>query len=122
MAKVTSKLQITLPKALATQYGIAPGDEIEFSAAGHGIRLTPKKAPQPQLSHAERLRIWEHAKQAMEAHWQRVGCPPAPQADASGNTDRGWTRDELYDRVTRYDDPAPADAQSVKEDGADHES
>ena len=28
MAKVTSKLQVTLPKALADQYGIEPGDEI----------------------------------------------------------------------------------------------
>ena len=30
MAKVTSKLQVTIPKAIAEQYGIKPGDEIEF--------------------------------------------------------------------------------------------
>ncbi|PZP64635.1 MAG: AbrB family transcriptional regulator, partial [Azospira oryzae] len=29
MAKVTSKLQVTLPKALAQRYRIRPGDEIE---------------------------------------------------------------------------------------------
>jgi AbrB family looped-hinge helix DNA binding protein len=30
MSKVTSKLQITIPKALAERYGIHPGDEIDF--------------------------------------------------------------------------------------------
>ncbi len=39
MAKVTSKLQITIPKRLAQQYGIAPGDDVEFVPAGDGIRL-----------------------------------------------------------------------------------
>jgi bifunctional DNA-binding transcriptional regulator/antitoxin component of YhaV-PrlF toxin-antitoxin module len=28
MSKVTSKLQVTLPKAIADRYSIAPGDEI----------------------------------------------------------------------------------------------
>ena len=31
MAKVTSKMQITIPKRLAEQVGIAPGDEIQFT-------------------------------------------------------------------------------------------
>jgi AbrB family looped-hinge helix DNA binding protein len=30
MAKVTSKLQVTIPKAIADRYRIRPGDEIEF--------------------------------------------------------------------------------------------
>ena len=30
MAKVTSKLQVTVPKAIADRFGIRPGDEIEF--------------------------------------------------------------------------------------------
>ena len=34
MSKVTSKLQVTLPKTIADRYGIQPGDEIEWSAAG----------------------------------------------------------------------------------------
>jgi AbrB family looped-hinge helix DNA binding protein len=29
MGKVTSKLQVTVPKAIAQRYGIRPGDEIE---------------------------------------------------------------------------------------------
>ena len=33
MAKVTSKLQVTVPKALAERYGIRPGDDIRFEEA-----------------------------------------------------------------------------------------
>ncbi len=38
MSKVTSKLQVTIPKVIAEQYGIKPGDEIEFVPAGEVIR------------------------------------------------------------------------------------
>ncbi len=41
MAKVTSKLQVTVPKAIADRYGIRPGDEIEWVAAGDTIRVLP---------------------------------------------------------------------------------
>ena len=34
MAKVTSKLQVTVPKAIADHYGIRPGDEIQWIPAG----------------------------------------------------------------------------------------
>jgi AbrB family looped-hinge helix DNA binding protein len=34
MPKVTSKLQLTVPKAIAEQYGIRPGDELEWIPAG----------------------------------------------------------------------------------------
>ena len=39
MAKVTSKLQFTLPKKLAEQVGISPGDEVDVSLAGEGLRI-----------------------------------------------------------------------------------
>jgi len=39
MAKVTTKLQLTLPKRLAERCGISPGDEVEFAAAGDIIHL-----------------------------------------------------------------------------------
>ena len=45
MAKVTSKLQVTVPKSLAVQYGIRPGDEIRFEEAGEVIRLVPPNGP-----------------------------------------------------------------------------
>ncbi len=41
MSKITSKLQVTIPKAIADQYGIKPGDEIEFQPAGDVIRVIP---------------------------------------------------------------------------------
>ena len=43
MAKVTSTLQVTVPKALADRYGIGPGDEIEWEAAGDVIRVVPPR-------------------------------------------------------------------------------
>jgi bifunctional DNA-binding transcriptional regulator/antitoxin component of YhaV-PrlF toxin-antitoxin module len=39
MSKVTAKLQVTLPKALAEKYGIVPGSEIVWEAAGDAIRV-----------------------------------------------------------------------------------
>lgn len=35
---MTSKLQMTIPKAIADQYGIRPGDRVEVQAAGEAIR------------------------------------------------------------------------------------
>jgi AbrB family looped-hinge helix DNA binding protein len=42
MAKVTSKYQVTVPKAVADRYGIRTGDEIEWVAAGDIIRVIRK--------------------------------------------------------------------------------
>jgi bifunctional DNA-binding transcriptional regulator/antitoxin component of YhaV-PrlF toxin-antitoxin module len=36
---VTFKLQLTVPKAIADQYGICPGDELEWIPAGESIRV-----------------------------------------------------------------------------------
>jgi AbrB family looped-hinge helix DNA binding protein len=83
MAKVTSKLQITIPKRLADQYRIAPGDDIEFVPAGDGIRLVPGRSPVVrELSVEERLR--EHQR-----HLRVTGERPAVP---------DWTREELYTR------------------------
>jgi AbrB family looped-hinge helix DNA binding protein len=38
MAKVTSKLQLTVPKAIADRYKIRPGDTLESVAAGDASR------------------------------------------------------------------------------------
>lgn len=93
MAKVTSKLQITIPKRLAEQYRIAPGDDLEFVAAGDGIRLVVGQAPAArELSAAERLRLFDEAtarQRERERHFVANGEPPAG---------RDWTREELYTR------------------------
>jgi len=93
MAKVTSKLQITIPKRLAEQYRIAPGDDVEFVPAGDGIRLVPAKSPGVrELSAEERLRLFDEAtarQRAREQHFTVAGERPAA---------RDWTREELYTR------------------------
>lgn len=88
MAKVTSKLQLTLPKKLAEKFGIRPGDEIEWQAAGDAIRVVPTTAPKPSVE--ERLRLFEQATARQRERERLRPLPPEP--------DRGWTREELYDR------------------------
>jgi AbrB family looped-hinge helix DNA binding protein len=89
MAKVTSKLQVTVPKALAERYGIDPGDEIEWEAAGDVIRVVPARR---QAAHdlQARLRLFDQATARQKA---RETGRTWPRAKA-----RGWTRAELYDR------------------------
>lgn len=89
MSKVTSKLQVTLPKAVAEQYRIRPGDEIEFVPAGEVIRVVPF-ARARKGGAAARLRLFDEAT-ARQARRQ-AGRPLA------GQTERGWTREELYTR------------------------
>jgi AbrB family looped-hinge helix DNA binding protein len=90
MAKVTSKLQVTVPKALAERYGIRPGDEIAWEAAGDVIRVVPgrrRAAP----GNAARLRLFDKASERQQQRNRSYRTRPA----AAG---RGWTREELYDR------------------------
>jgi bifunctional DNA-binding transcriptional regulator/antitoxin component of YhaV-PrlF toxin-antitoxin module len=104
MAKVTSKLQLTLPKAIADRYQIRPGDDLDWLPAGEAIRVikrdTTKKAEPVTLK--QRLQLFDQAtarqrkrqvasgkgRQAAYSRTSRIGSP-------SG---RGWTREELYDR------------------------
>jgi AbrB family looped-hinge helix DNA binding protein len=92
MAKVTSKLQVTIPKAMAERYGIGPGDEIEFRAAGAEIRVVPPRLEQRELSVAERLRLFRAARDRQRAREAAIELPPEPVRE------RGWTRTELYER------------------------
>ncbi|MDA1094419.1 MAG: AbrB/MazE/SpoVT family DNA-binding domain-containing protein [Acidobacteria bacterium] len=93
MAKVTSKLQVTLPKAIATLYGIEPGDEIEFQAAGDVIRvIPPRRRARTHLSLEERLRLFDRMV-AEQQDWQKQRSWPTPPSG-----DRGWRREELYTR------------------------
>lgn len=93
MSLVTTKLQVTLPKAIAEKYQIRPGDEIEWIEAGDGIRVVPAKTLPPRLPVAERLRLFDEATQR-----QREREASAPQNAALPEQGRGWTREEVYDR------------------------
>ena len=95
MAKVTSKLQVTIPKRLADAYAIAPGDDIEFVEAGEGIRIVLSgQRARTALSTAERLRLFDAATERQRRR-DRVSGVTRP---GDGKGDRGWTREELYDR------------------------
>jgi AbrB family looped-hinge helix DNA binding protein len=88
MARVTSKLQVTIPKAVADRYGIAPGAEIEFEPAGDVIRVVPRQAI--VRSARERVKLFERALVRQRERDARRTLAPA--------SDRGWTREDLYDR------------------------
>ena len=100
MSKVTSKLQLTIPKAIAEKYGICPGDELTWIAAGESIRLEPArhraaKTAEP-LSVADRLQLFDQGS----ARLDRAQAEVLEQAARNAVRDqgRGWTREELYDR------------------------
>ena len=69
MAKITSKYQVTVPKAIADRYGMRPGDDIDWVEAGDVIRVIPagnRVAPQDRQS---QLRLFD---QATERHRRRA--------------------------------------------------
>jgi AbrB family looped-hinge helix DNA binding protein len=97
MAKVTSKLQVTIPKRIAEQYGIAPGDEVEFVPAGEVIRVLPpnrllRSRLSKEQSKAERLRRFDAATDRQREREKRMTLPATPPSV------RDWTREDLYTR------------------------
>jgi AbrB family looped-hinge helix DNA binding protein len=91
MAKITSKYQVTVPKIIAEQYGMHPGDEIEWIPAGENIRVVPTKKFIVVNDRETRLRLFD---QATERHKKRSSSPKRKQALEH----RGWTREDLYAR------------------------
>jgi AbrB family looped-hinge helix DNA binding protein len=90
MAKVTSKYQVTVPKAVAEQFGIRPGDDIDWVPAGDAIRVIPGGRKGPAVDVEMRLRLFD---QATERHRKRTSGLRAKKPQ-----DRGWTREDLYGR------------------------
>ena len=94
MAKVTSKLQVTVPKAIADQYGIRPGDDIEWTSAGEAIRVVPmarQRAARGGSSLRTRLRLFDLATARQRQRQAATAATARPK-------DRGWKREDLYDR------------------------
>jgi len=90
MAKVTSKLQLTLPKAVADRHGIRPGDEVVVVSAGEAIRILPARQRQPGDTQRS-LALFDQAT-------ARQAERNAAHGGASPESDRGWTREDLYER------------------------
>jgi AbrB family looped-hinge helix DNA binding protein len=91
MGKVTSKLQVTVPKAIADQFHIRPGDDLEWIPAADAIRVVPARSTSPALADiAARLKLFDQATERQQARQHGRRTSPAKS--------RGWTREELYSR------------------------
>jgi bifunctional DNA-binding transcriptional regulator/antitoxin component of YhaV-PrlF toxin-antitoxin module len=96
MSRVTSKLQITIPRAIARRHAIEPGCELVFEEAGEAIRLVPagEKADAPERDALDRLGLFDEATRRQDARNRRVLSRIGGAA-----VDRGWKREDLYDRA-----------------------
>jgi AbrB family looped-hinge helix DNA binding protein len=90
MSKVTSKLQVTIPKAIADQFGICPGNEIDWIPAGDGVRVVPTAKKTGAEDTDLRLRLFDEATVRQR---RRESAGKRPQAK-----NRGWKREDLYGR------------------------
>ena len=90
MSKITSKYQVTLPKAIAEEYGLKPGDDIEWVAAGEVIRVLPPAAQNPVEDRDSSLRLFDQGTARIRHRAKAAGRRTA--------TTRGWTRGDLYTR------------------------
>jgi AbrB family looped-hinge helix DNA binding protein len=91
MARVTSKLQVTIPKTIAERYGIEPGDEIEWLPAGEAIRVVPPTDRAPGADRSRRLQLFDSATARQRMRQDGKQASPA-------TADRGWSREDLYAR------------------------
>ena len=95
---MTSKLQLTVPKAIADQYGIKPGDELEWIPAGDSIRveLLNKSRAGQKLTQEEKLALFDANSKWLD----ELQAKELQEAKAKGTRltreTRGWTREELY--------------------------
>jgi AbrB family looped-hinge helix DNA binding protein len=94
MSRVTKKLQVTIPKAIAREYGIRPGEDIEWIPAGDGIRVVPvKEAARGDRSVEGQLALFDAATARQRKRESARRRTAKPTADG-----RGWTREDLYAR------------------------
>jgi AbrB family looped-hinge helix DNA binding protein len=90
MAKVTSKLQVTIPRHVADAAGIAPGDTIEFVRSGNGLRVTLGAGSALLADAGDRLASFDTATRRQQTRQRHMR--------AASTTSRGWTREQLYSR------------------------
>jgi AbrB family looped-hinge helix DNA binding protein len=90
VARVTSKRQVTIPKWIADRYGIATGDEIDFVPAGEAIRIQRSDAAANVIDREARLAVFDRATARQRAREANGGRPTSD--------DRGWRREDLYER------------------------
>src|SRR6266849_1210610 len=89
MAKVTSKFQVTVPKKIAERYGIRPGDDIDWVAAGEVIRVIPPTKQVIPENRESQVRLFD---QATERHRRRPSARPEKTASRKRLEKRGPLR------------------------------
>ena len=95
---MSSKRQLTVPKVIADQYGIRPGDELQWFPAGEVIRVVPARQNptiEQTLSIAERLDLFDKATRRQR---QREVALKRDKTASSRIQGRGWRREDLYRR------------------------
>lgn len=97
MPKVTSKLQLTVPKKIADQYGIRPGDELQWIPAGESIRVElvrHKAKGGHELTTEERLALFDAGTKRLDK--LQAEELKRNQGKRVTRATRGWTREDLY--------------------------
>ena len=94
MSRVTSKLQVTLPKAIADSHNIRPGSEIQFESGIDCIRIVVGKS-RIELPLEEKLRLLSEARKRQQLRNKNFRRPTKA-------AQRGWRRDDLYERGTTH--------------------
>ena len=94
MSKVSSKYQITLPRKLARSHRIEPGEEVYFEDAGSAIYLRRGSGDSRKTGNVpgENLNRFDAASERQAA--RERAWPAGPERSSN----RGWTREELYQR------------------------
>lgn len=105
MSKVTSKLQLTVPKAIADRYGIRPGDQVDWVPADDAVRVVPSgrgRRNRHSRSVEDRLKLFDQATERQRHREKRQrkaqeGTPAEPRWKPH-EIERGWRREDLYTR------------------------
>jgi len=90
MSKVTSKYQVSIPKALAERVGIRVGDDLAWEEAAGTLRARLARDARPAFSVQDRLRSFDAATQRQKERQRRRRLPRT--------AGRGWKREDLYQR------------------------
>lgn len=100
MPKVTSKLQLTVPKKIADEYGIRPGDELEWIPAGESIRvqlMKKKVKSERELTVKQRVNLFDANTKWLDELQARQLEDAKRNGKRITRNNRGWTREELYE-------------------------
>jgi bifunctional DNA-binding transcriptional regulator/antitoxin component of YhaV-PrlF toxin-antitoxin module len=88
---VTSKLQVTIPKAIAERYGIEPGTDVDWLPAGDAIRVVPSHVRTREPDRSRRLELFDRSTERQRDRQDEL-------TDERRTADRGWRREDLYGR------------------------